>query len=50
MFFLKMKISNISNKGGDTETGRYLIHLIYHQVFGVKYCSPGRLKISHTAY
>ncbi len=49
MFFLKMKISNISNKGGDTETGRYLI-LIHHQVFGVKYYSRGRLKISHTVY
>jgi len=49
MLLSKTKISDmrISNKGGDTEIERNLIH---HQLSGVKNCSRERLEISHTVY
>jgi hypothetical protein len=40
-------INRIRTKGGDTHIEHYLIH---HQLSGVKKCSHGRLKISHTVY
>jgi hypothetical protein len=47
MFLLNMRIRSILIKGGDTDIEYYLIH---HQLSGVKDCSRGRLKISHTVY
>lgn len=44
MFLINKKISV---KGGENEIERYLI---LYQLSGVKDCSRGRLKISHTVY